>query len=188
MALQGPLSNPNKSTGEASRNTRILAFDIPSEKVTAEYVYRFEPYDLSELQAQNQADIKLSGLVMVDAQRLLVLERTDKLAQLYAVEIGKATNILGSVWDDRATTPSLEATGDLAAAGITPLAKRLAVNLAAVSGIPPKIEGVAKLDAQRLVIANDNDFDLGTFDGNGNNLGTGDQNLLLIISLAKPLP
>ncbi len=188
MALQGPLSNPDKSTGEASRNTRILAFDIPSEKVTAEYVYRFEPYDRSELQAQNQADIKLSGLVMVDAQRLLVLERTDKQAQLYAVELGKATNILGSAWDDRATSPSLEATGDLAAAGVTPLGKRLAVDLAAVSGIPPKIEGVALLDARRLVIANDNDFSLGAFDGNGNNVGTGDPNLLLDITLTKPLP
>jgi hypothetical protein len=29
---------------------------------------------------------------MVDAQRMLILERTDKLAQLYAVELGKATS------------------------------------------------------------------------------------------------
>jgi hypothetical protein len=42
IALQSPLLNPNKKIGEASRNTRILVFDIPSEKVIAEYVYRFE--------------------------------------------------------------------------------------------------------------------------------------------------
>jgi hypothetical protein len=187
IALQGPLSNPNKRTGEASRNTRILAFDIPGDKVTAEYVYRFEPFNSSALNARDQSDIKLSGLDMIDAKTLLVLERTDTMAQFYAVDLGNATNIAGSAWDDPATSPSLEATGDLAAAGVTPLAKRLAVDLAQAHGIPGKIEGVANLDAKSLAIANDNDFNIGDFDSNGNNLGTGDPNLLLIISLDKPL-
>jgi Esterase-like activity of phytase len=42
LTLQSPLLNPDKKTGDASRNSRLIAFDIPSEKVTAEYVYRFD--------------------------------------------------------------------------------------------------------------------------------------------------
>ena len=42
LVLQSPLSNPDKKTGDASRHTRLLVFDIASEKPTAEYVYRFD--------------------------------------------------------------------------------------------------------------------------------------------------
>ena len=41
IVLQSPLLNPEK-TGNASRNTRVLVFDIASEKVTAEYAYRLD--------------------------------------------------------------------------------------------------------------------------------------------------
>ena len=39
VALQSPLLNPDPKTGNASRNTRVLVFDIAGEEVTAEYVY-----------------------------------------------------------------------------------------------------------------------------------------------------
>src|SRR5262249_30681231 len=42
LAMQGPLSNPNGNTSDKSRQDRILVFDVASEQVTAEYVYRFE--------------------------------------------------------------------------------------------------------------------------------------------------
>jgi hypothetical protein len=42
LTLQSPLLNPDKKTGDKSRNTRVLVFDIASEKITAEYVYRFD--------------------------------------------------------------------------------------------------------------------------------------------------
>lgn len=42
IALQSPLANPDTTIGNDSRNTRILAFDVVSEKVVAEYVYRFQ--------------------------------------------------------------------------------------------------------------------------------------------------
>jgi hypothetical protein len=43
IGLQSPLLNPDAATGNPSRMTRILVFDIASEKVTGEYAYRFEP-------------------------------------------------------------------------------------------------------------------------------------------------
>ena len=41
-APQVPWLNPDKKIGEESRNTRLIVFDIPSEKVIAEYAYRFD--------------------------------------------------------------------------------------------------------------------------------------------------
>jgi len=40
---------------------------------------------------------------------------------------------------------------------------------AALGGVPGKVEGVALVNCTTFAIANDNDFNIGTFDGNGNN-------------------
>ena len=188
VALQSPLSNPDKDTGKASRNTRMLAFDIPSEQVVAQYVYQFEPFGAFDRSAKDQNDMKLSGLAMLSAHTLLAVERTNKVAKIYAVDLDQgATNILGSRWDDFATSPSLEATDDLAAAGVFPLAKRLVVDLSQMPGVLDKIEGVALLTARRIAIVNDNDFNIGAFDNDGNTTGAGDPNAVVTISLDRPL-
>ena len=56
--------------------------------------------------------MKVSALAMLDPWRMLVLERTDAVAKIYRVDLTKATNILGTAWDDVATSPSLEALDD----------------------------------------------------------------------------
>lgn len=122
IALQSPLRNPNNATGDASRNTRILAFDLASEQVVGEYVYRFQftgptrdddEFDVPSLPGNTgrarPQDMKVSALAALDEHRLLVLERTDFKAKIYRVDLRQATNILGSVWDDVSTAPSLEA-------------------------------------------------------------------------------
>lgn len=184
--LQSPLRNPDKDTGDKSANTRILAFDIATEKVVGEYVYPFE--DPSAFGADVKAgDRKLSGVIAVDADTLLVLERTDDVALVFRAELADATNIAGSAWDDAATTPSLEGTADLAAAKVVPVAKTLVVDLSTLEGTPKKIEGIALLDNQTLAIANDNDFDIGTFDADGHNQGEGLVSQILVMKLAAPL-
>ena len=70
-------------------------------------------------------EMKLSAVAPVNATTLLIVERTDSVAKLYSVDINKATNILGSQWDNATTTPSLEALEDPAPSGITPLPKTL---------------------------------------------------------------
>lgn len=40
-AVQSPLNNPDADTGRASRNARIIAFDVATETVIGEYVYQF---------------------------------------------------------------------------------------------------------------------------------------------------
>jgi hypothetical protein len=99
--LQSPLSNPDEDTGEASRAGRILAVDAATGSPVAEYVYWFEvgpEFDPAE--GIDQDEMKLSGIVWLDESTLLVLERTDWVARLYAVDLGAATDILGGEWDE----------------------------------------------------------------------------------------
>jgi hypothetical protein len=188
LAIQSPLANPNPKTGNKSRNTRLLAFDVASERVTAEYVYRFEPIADFDPSAKPAAEeMKLSALAPAGPGTLLVLERTDSVAKLYLAELSGATNILGSRWDDPRTSPSLEAVGNPAEDGITVLAKSLAVDLSSIAEMPDKIEGVAIVDRSTVAVANDNDFDVGNFDRAGNNVGQGLQSKILFVSLPQPL-
>lgn len=188
ITLQSPLSNPDGDTGEASRQTRILAFDVASEQPVAEYVYEFDVATEFDPDPEVVPDaMKLSGVVALDASTLLILERTDAVAKLYTVDLSSATDILGTEWDDAATTPGLEATTDLTAAGVTPLPKELLVDLSTLDGMPGKIEGVTIIDATTIAVANDNDFDIGEFDAAGQNLGEGKKSQILIVQ-TPPIP
>lgn len=185
--VQSPLSNPDKATGEASRQTRIIAIDTASEQVTGEYVYRFEAGATFDPQNPSQDEMKGSALVVIDPKTLLVEERTDRVARLYLVDLSGATSILGGPYDDPATSPTLEYLADPAGSGVPILPKTLRVDLAALGGVPGKIEGVALVNCTTIAIANDNDFDIGTFDGNGNNVGTGAKSTLQLITLDAPI-
>ena len=190
LVLQSPLLNPDRKTGDVSRNTRLLVFDIASERVTAEYVYRFDVSKEFDPNPKNTPDeMKLSGVVALSPTTLLVLERTDLVAKLYSVDISQATNILNTKWDDPKTAPTLEALADPTAAEVRALAKTLVLDLSSLDGMLEKIEGVTLLDRNTIAVANDNDFDSeeSQYDAAGNNIGKGKKSQILIISLAKPL-
>ena len=53
------------------------------------------------------SEMKLSALAAIGPNTLLVDERTDNVAKIYKVDLSKATNILGTKWDDPATAPLL---------------------------------------------------------------------------------
>jgi Esterase-like activity of phytase len=191
MVLESPLLNPDRKTGDTSRNTRVLVFDIPSEKVTAEYVYRFDVSKEFDPNPKNTPDeMKLSGVIAMGPTTLLILERTDLVAKLYSVDLSQATNILGSRWNDVKTAPALESIADPASAEVRVLPKTLLLDLSSLKGMPDKIEGIALLDQNTIAVANDNDFDSedSKYDAEGNNVGKGKISQILVISLAKPLP
>jgi hypothetical protein len=214
LALQSPLSNPDGPAVKQSRQVRILAFDIAAERVVAEYVYRLGlPEDLiaaappkparagkpdratkpgggrslrsTEKPAPHQ--MRVSGLAATGPSTLLVLERTSEVARLYRVDLTDATNILGSRWDDPSTTPTLEVSEDPTADGVAPLSKAFVADLSVIPDLPEKIEGVAILDATTIAVANDNDFDLGSFDQDGNNVGKGLPSQIVVVKLPVPL-
>ena len=189
--LQSPLANPDRTVGDASRNTRLIAFDIQSEKVTAEYAYRFDVATEFEGNPKTPPDeMKLSGVIFLNPTTLLVLERTDLVAKLYSVDLSKASNILNTKWDNPTTTPSLESLADPATVEVRVLPKSLVIDLKQFTEMPEKIEGVALIDRNTIAVSNDNDFDSeeSKYDAEGNNLGKGKKTQILIISLGKPLP
>lgn len=186
--MQSPLLNPDEETGEASRVGRILAVDAATGAPVAEYVYHFEEANTFDpaVEEGDQNQMKLSGLVWLDDTTLLALERTDEVARLYTLDLSGATDILGSAWDDPATSPTLESLGDLAAAGVVPLAKTVLLDLEALPDMPDKIEGVAVVDGETVAVINDNDFNIGEFDEAGQHVGEGKQSRLQLIATAMP--
>lgn len=183
LALQSPLSNPSKKVGEASLNTRLLRFSPRAGKVTAEYAYRFDPVGVVDPGEDDTSELKISSIVAAGPETLLVEERTDNAARLQRVVLRPSANILGSQWDDAATTPSYEAD----ATGVPVLQKTLYLDLNTVKGAPKKIEGVALLPHNALVVINDNDFGMTdgpeAFDADGNLVDSGIETTLVTIRL-----
>ena len=177
MAVQSPLSLPDGAAGDASRTTRLLRFSPKKLAVTAEYAYRFDPVNVVDPSEDDTSELKISSVVAVGHDRLLVEERTDKAARLQWVKLTRDANILGGAWDTDTTSPSLEQLDDPAAAGVPVLPKRLVVDLGTVEGVPGKIEGVARVDHDTLALINDNDFGMtdgtGAFDAQGRLVDSG---------------
>ncbi|MEU9291129.1 esterase-like activity of phytase family protein [Streptomyces sp. NPDC048275] len=158
MAVQSPLSLPDGDAGDASRTTRLLRFSPKKRAVTAEYAYRFDPVNVVDPSEDDTSELKISSVVAVGRDRLLVEERTDKAARVHLVKLTRSADILGGPWDTDTTSPSLEQLDDPAASGVPVLGKRLVVDLGTVAGVPGKIEGIARVDHGTLALINDNDF------------------------------
>jgi hypothetical protein len=166
VAMQSPLANPSKAVYRRSRNVRLLTVALKAdggfERVSGEYVYSLDAPESFPLdQSNKQHDVKLSELAMSPDGRLIQLERINRQTKLYVVDLGGATNILGSRWDSIATQPSLEALTDLAAAGITPLRKTLVFDTARDAPHatdPGKVEGLAFFAPDHFALVTDNDF------------------------------
>ena len=185
IALQSPLALPDMDAAKKSRVTRILAVDLRTGKAVGEYAYVFEKAAGFDPKSDgDQSQMKISALVGLGDGKLLVEERTDNVARLYTVSLRGATDLLGGAYDRSATTPALE---ESLPRSVRPLAKKPAVDLATIPGIPGKLEGVAVLDRTTIAVANDNDFGVGDFDENGKLVGTGVPSRLLVVKLNRPL-
>ncbi|MFD3309302.1 esterase-like activity of phytase family protein [Streptomyces sp. NPDC058694] len=189
MAVQSPLSLPDTDAGEASLTTRLLRFSTKKQAVTAEYAYRFDPVNVVDPSEDDTSELKISSVVAVGRDRLLVEERTDKAARLQVVKLTRGANILGDKWDRDTTAPSLEQLDDPAASGVPVLRKRLVVDLGAVKGVPGKIEGVARVDHDTLALINDNDFGMTdgpeAFDAQGRLVDSGIETTVTYVRLPR---
>jgi hypothetical protein len=189
MAVQSPLSLPDGDAGDASRTTRLLRFSPKKRAVTAEYAYRFDPVNVVDPSEDDTSELKISSVVAVGHDRLLVEERTDKAARLQLVKLTRGADILGGPWDSDKTSPSLEQLDDPAASGVPVLAKRLVVDLGTVAGVPGKIEGIARVDRDTLALINDNDFGMtdgaGAFDAQGRLVDSGIETTVTYVRLPR---
>ena len=118
--LQNPLANPDADAFRAAANARILKLDRATGRPVAEYVYTLEPMaNFPGETDKAQSTARISELAHVAGTKFLIDDRTDKTTRILLIDVEGATDILGSRWDDPATTPALEQT-DLGAAGISP--------------------------------------------------------------------
>ncbi|TGB12393.1 esterase-like activity of phytase family protein [Streptomyces sp. MZ04] len=191
MAVQSPLSVPAEDAGEGSRTTRLLRFSPKKQAVTAEYAYRFDAVGVVDPGEDDTSELKISSVVAVGRDRLLVEERTDKAARLQTVKLDRRSDILGGQWDDAATKPSLEQLDDPADSGVPVLKKRLVVDLGGIEGVPDKIEGVALVNSRTLALINDNDFGMTdgpeAFDKDGRLVDSGVETSVTYVRLPKGL-
>ncbi|GAA3259241.1 esterase-like activity of phytase family protein [Dactylosporangium siamense] len=187
IGLQSPLLVPTKAAGEASLTSRLLRFNPRTGKVTAEYAYQFAPVSVVDPNQTNPAELKISSIVGIGPNTVLVQERTDQAARLYLADLRKATNLLGGRYDDPATSPSLEQ--DASAVTVAP--KVLVLDLNTVPGTQKKIEGVAVVNPWTIALINDNDFGMSdgpaAFDANGRLVDSGIKTTLVTVQLGRPL-
>ncbi len=160
--MQSPLSNPDAAAYKKSRNVRLFKMDLPSKEIIAEYVYVIDtPESFLADSTSKQSKVKVSEMVAVDNDKLIILERVNKTTKLFKVKLDEASNILNTEWDNVVTSPSLEQVTDLSTVAITPLEKELALDSATdlqPGALPGKVEGVAILNDHELFMVNDNDF------------------------------
>lgn len=158
FVLQNPLANPDDAAYRKARNTRLFKYDREAGRLAGEYVYELTPmaeFHGEEKKAQSTA--RVSELLYLAEEKLLLLDRTEKTTKLFEVDLAGATDILGSRWDDPATLPSLEQVS-LAEAGIRPVAKALRFDTADHPDVPVKAEGLARFADGALMMINDDDF------------------------------
>jgi len=153
FSMQSPLAHPNVKAYKKSANVRIFKYDIASDKVIGEYVYKMDKAETFSLDnKKNQSSVKISELVVTGNDELIILERLSKTTKFYKVKL--ENSILGSAWDDEKTSPSLEETTNYQKT----LTKELVLDTSTLKGMPKKIEGIAYIDENHWILVNDNDF------------------------------
>ena len=156
--MQNPLANPDTAAYRQAKNSRLFKIERTTMQVVGEYVYTLDnPRTFRRDPSEKQNDLRLSELMAVGLDRLIVLERTEQTTKLYEIDLGGADNILATPWDDPATRPTLEQT-DITAANIKAVPKTLRFDSADFPEMVGKTEGMALLGDGALALINDDDF------------------------------
>jgi hypothetical protein len=203
VMLQSPLDHPERKAAKKTGNVRLLVASATTGAAVAEHVYRLgDPADPDYATTGVPPDDgKLCCLATLADGTLLVLEQDDTgLARLYQADLTSASDTLPrtlAAQESAGSVEPLETIRDLAAAGISPLAKRLVADLGplvpqlrrdafgnAGSGGEArlKLEGLAVLDDRRIMLVNDNDF------GVPDPRSPPPRSCLWVIELPTPLP
>ena len=170
--MQSPFGN---GAAERSGNVRLLGCNPKNGQPTSEYIYRLGDPTTANLVAGGVVpnDGKLCAMASIGLKKLLILEQSDDGdAKMYRCELDEATNILGDGRD-------LDGVRNLSQFGVVPVKKTLVADLASllpsfasditagqwqpevdeqVAGL--KLEGLAVLDSNHVIVVNDNDFNV----------------------------
>jgi len=158
FVMQSPLANPDTAAYQKAKNSRLFKLERATMRIVGEYVYTLDdPKTFRRDPSEKQNDPRISEMMAIGLDRLIVLERTEQTTKLHEIDLAQATSIAGSKWDDVATQPTLEQS-ETAAVGITPVSKTLRFDSADLPEMVGKTEGMALLGDGSLALINDDDF------------------------------
>jgi hypothetical protein len=184
--IQSAIDNPDNTsdtTSRASRNLRILEFDIVSKQVTGEYLYLLDDITASG----NAKTDKIGDAVALGNGKFAVVERDDLSTTasnklIYQIDLAGATNINNPANFTLPTGKTIEqlTPQELTTANIKSVSKSLIANAAkfGYTGVE-KLEGLALVAPNTLALINDNDFNVA---------GTSTPEQLGILELPNNLP
>jgi len=166
--IQSAIDNPDSAadtTSRGSQNLRILEFDVTTQTVTGEYLYRLDAISGSGTARTD----KIGDAVALGDGKFLVVERDDRSGSdanklIYEIDLTGATNINSAANLTKIpvgkTIEQLSAT-ELQDANLQAVSKRLVTNAATLgyTGVE-KLEGLAVTGSGAIVLLNDNDFGL----------------------------
>ncbi len=160
VAFQSPLAHPDEAAHKGARHLRIWRLDAATLEVTAQYLYPLdEPASFRRDCAKGpleRSDLKVSELVALADDELLVLERGSETTKIYRVTLA-ADWALPACHLDTGTRPTVE---QLSAEGapLPELAKELLISSDDVPELAADLEGMVVLSATELLLVSDNDF------------------------------
>ncbi len=159
VIMQNPLANPDAAAFNAARNARLFKLERETGRLVGEWIYQLDdPKSFALDPSERQSDPRISEMVALDLDRLLVLERTE----------GRPS-CTRSCWAGRPTSwLPLGRLGDRTHAGAAERprasghqARRQDAafrHRARRAQCARKIEGVTFLGDGSMVLINDNDF------------------------------
>lgn len=176
--MQSPLAFPNKEAYSNSRHVRLFKLALTDGDISAisgEYVYRLDRASTYGDVSGNgdfgkkQSNVKVSEMVAVGDDQLVILERVSKTTKLYRINLATGDNIIDSdiskgmvATNESEQEKTLEQVYDLASHQARAVNKVLIFNtltdMPAGMVAPSKLEGIAILDEQHVLLINDNDF------------------------------
>jgi hypothetical protein len=159
LAFQSPLAHPDEAAHEQARHVRLWRLDAETSAVTGQYLYELDPPESFRRDVANdeveRSDLKVSELLWIGEDRLLVLERASETTKIYRVELAD-DRLLPPEHLDVATRPTIE---ELSAKGELPsLPKTLLFSSDEAPEVAADLEGMAVLSPFELLLVNDNDF------------------------------
>lgn len=198
--MQSPLDNPDYTE---SRSVRIMKYALVNGELgnsIGEYVYRIDMPETftdgtnGDLN-KKQSDVKISEMLAVANDDLIVLERISKTTKLYRINLASAENIISSplsstgiIANESDQIKTLESVYNLSAVNATPVSKSLVFNsLVDAPNLPNKVEGIAWLDTQHIMLINDNDFGIAGGANEISVLNIGDKLVSSQSDISKPL-
>ena len=150
--MQSPLDNPDIEAFKISANVRLYKMNIDDPLDIEEYLYVLESPEafikdnLKKRPGQN--DVKISEMLALGDNRLMVLEHISFTTKIYTVAINSSMIL----------TATESATLEQNTAGINPVRKQKVFDTDLIEGIPKKIEGMANMGNGKFLLINDNDF------------------------------